>query len=422
MEATVERRALVRWATALPLFWWMAAQGLLQKLMAAAGGPDENIYTRIGVKPIINARGTWTFIGGSLILPDVKTAMEEASRYFVDVIELQRAVGKRLAEISGAESGMVTAGAAAAMAAATAACIAGSDPKSIWQLPDTTGMRNEVVMCGGRMPFDSAIRLSGAKLVMANTPEEVRLAIGPKTAMVYTTEVGERLYQVLEISKTANVPLLLDDAAGIPPFENLRLYAQLGVDLYTFSGGKGLRGPQCAGLLLGRKDLIDAALAHCSPWEGAICRPMKVGKEEIMGMLAAMEVWAKADLKSQLEQWAARVRRIAKFVNTVPGVKSDIFVPQLANRYPTLDVSWDGQAFRFTAADCYRELRNGEPRIEVLIRNNPSLVQGIDWDDSKTLPGENTVRIVSMTLQPGEDLVVGQRLRYVLNEARRRRV
>jgi L-seryl-tRNA(Ser) seleniumtransferase len=161
-------------------------------------------------------------------------------------------------------------------------------------------MKEEVVMLGGRSAFDSAIRLAGGKLVLAHRLEDLESAIHARTAMVYTTWRDDRLQKALEITRKAGIPMLLDDAAGIPPFENLTRYSKLGVDLYCFSGGKGLRGPQCSGILLGRKDLIDAALANNSPWEGAVCRSLKVGKEEIVGILAAVEYWSHADLEAGL--------------------------------------------------------------------------------------------------------------------------
>jgi seryl-tRNA(Sec) selenium transferase len=278
----------IKWVAAAPIFGAIAWQEMSRKLMGAK--PEaENVYQRIGVRPLINARGTWTYLSGSLMLPEVRQAMDAASRQFVDLFELQGAVGKRLAALSGAESGMITSGSAGAMAAATAACMAGTDSQKIWQLPDTSRMRNEVVMLGGRIAFDSAIRLTGAKLVMANHLTDLPSAMNNQTAMVYTTWRDDKLQKALTITKKANVPLLLDDAAGIPPFENLSRYAKLGADLYCFSGGKGMRGPQCSGVLLGRKDLIDAALKNYNPNEGAICRAMKVGKEEIIGMLTAIE-------------------------------------------------------------------------------------------------------------------------------------
>jgi L-seryl-tRNA(Ser) seleniumtransferase len=399
----------------------------VEDLVAGVRGTKGNVYTRIGVRPLINARGTWTYLSGSLELPEVRQAKQEAALHFVDLFELQRGVGKRLAELSGAESGMVTSGAAGAMAAATAACIAGSDPKKIWQLPDTTGLKGEVVMFGGRSAFDSAIRLAGGRLVTTGTHDELGRAINDKTAMVYTTALGERREKAVAITKHAGVPMLLDDAAGIPPIENLSLYARMGIDLYTFSGGKGLAGPQCSGLLLGRKDLIEAALANCCPWEGAVCRAMKVGKEEIMGCLAAVEAWKNKDLNALDKEWTARVNRIARVVETVDGVTTDIGIPQGGNRYPTLTVQWDPTVFAFSITDCVRELSEGEPRIEVLSSNNPSMVPAVHEGDEnggaaggKREPSPDRLRIVPSTLQPGEDVIVGKRLRAILAAARHR--
>lgn len=416
------RRAFMKWMAALPTLAGFAAQDLAAKtLKSAKYSAKQNIYTRIGVTPIINARGTWTYISGSLELPEVRDAKQEAAMHFVDLWELQRAVGKRLAELSGAEGGLVTAGAAAAMATATAACIAGTDSAKIWQLPDTTGMKNEVIMFGGRISFDSGIRASGGKLVVVHTHDELKSAFNEKTAMVYTTARGERLEKAIPITKDAHVPILVDWAAGIPPIENLSLPWKMGADLYTFSGGKGLCGPQCSGLLLGRKDLIEAALAQSCPWEGAVCRPMKVGKEEIMGVLAALEAWKQRDLSELDKEWNKRVKKIAQLVETVPGVTTDIQTPEGGNRYPTLTVKWDEALFKLTVQECAQKLRDGSPRIEVLTANNPSTVPGVHEGDPKMpRPARpDSLRIISMTLQPGEEVLVGRRLRAVLSEARK---
>jgi L-seryl-tRNA(Ser) seleniumtransferase len=303
---------------AAPLLSQIAARGLYAQAASAMGhDPRQNIYTRLGVKTIINCRGTWTYLSGSLEFPEVRQAQVEAAQHFVNMLELQRAVGKRLAELTGAESGIITSGAAGAMAAATAACMAGADDKHIWQLPDTTGLKHEVIMVGGRSAFDSAIRLTGAKLVLTYSPEELVNAINDNTAMIYTTDLGDKLKNVLSIAKDHKVPMLLDDAAGIPPADNAKLYARMGIDMYCFSGGKGLCGPQCSGLLLGRKDLIEAALLNCSPREGAVCRPMKVGKEEIIGCLTALETWLNLDEKKIYAEWNERIDRIRKLVETV---------------------------------------------------------------------------------------------------------
>jgi uncharacterized pyridoxal phosphate-dependent enzyme len=415
MTEFVNRRTMVKWAAALPLLGSIAADSAWAAVTRTGPG---NIYTRLGVRPFINARGTWTYLSGSLELPEVRAAKQEAARHF-DIFELQRAAGKRLAELSGAESGMVTSGAAGAIASATAACMAGTDPAKIWQLPDTTGLKNEVIMFGGRSAFDSAARLTGAKLVVTHTPDELQAAINPSTAMIYTTILGDRLQQAITIAKNAKVPLMLDDAAGIPPIDNLRLYPKMGLDLFCFSGGKGLAGPQCSGLLLGRKDLIDAALVNTSPWEGAVCRAMKVGKEEVMGCLAAVEAWNKMDLNALNREWNLKVKKIAALVETVPGVTTTVTIPKDGNRYPTLTVLWDEQKWNFSVTDCDRQLREGEPRIEVLTASNPSLVSAVsEHHDSKT-PRQNKLQIISMTMQHGEELIVGRRLREILNAARK---
>ena len=192
----------------------------------------------------------------------------------------------------------------------------------------------------------------------------------------------------------------LDDAAGVPPFENLSVYAEMGLDLYCFSGGKGLRCPQSSGVLLGRRDLIEAALAQSTPWEGAVCRPMKVGKEEIIGVLTAIEAWARLDLDELNRDWLAKVETIAEIVESVPAVTTEITIPEGDNRYPTLAVLWDEQAFGLTVADCDRELRAGEPRIEVLTSANPSLVTAVPFEalqETEKTAGtpEDKLRLVS---------------------------
>ena len=418
------RRGFMKLLAASPLLAQIAAQSLYARSATAMGlASAENVYTRLGVKTVINCRGTWTYLSGSLQFPEVRAAQTEASHHFVNMVELQRAAGRKLAELTGAESGLITSGAAGALAASTAACMAGSDGQKIWQLPDTTGMKHEVIMVGGRSAFDSAIRLTGAKLVLVEGPEDIANAITPDTAMIYTTDLGDKLVREVAIAKEHNVPMLLDDAAGIPPADNLKLYAQMKIDLYTFSGGKGLQGPQCSGVLLGRKDLIEAALRNSAPWEGAVCRPMKVGKEEVIGCLTAVETWLKIDPKKIYAEWNARVDRIGKLVETVPGVKTEIYIPDDGNRYPTLKISWDQQAWGFTLAECVQKLRQGDPVIEVLGADNPSLVpavhEGIQKPTSKERKEVDHIELVSMTIQPGEEMIVGQRLRAILGAARK---
>ncbi len=420
------RRGFLRFAAAAPLLSQIAAKNAIASAAAAVGKDMRgNVYTRLGLKTIINCRGTWTYLSGSLEFPEVTVAQREASEHFVNMFELQHAASRRLAELTGAEAGMVTSGAAGAMASATAACMAGRDPKNIWQLPDTTGLKNEVIMMGGRSAFDNAIRLTGAKLVLAHSPEEMANAVTDKTAMVYTTHLDDTLRAELATAKKLNVPMLLDDAAGIPPIENIKLYAQMGIDMYTFSGGKGLRGPQCSGLLLGRKDLIEAAMLNTNPWEGAVCRAMKVGKEEIIGLLTAVETWLKKDLNVLNREWNDRVARIEKLVKTVPGVETEISIPTDGNRYPTLHIFWDEQKWGYTVKDCVQQLRSGDPVIEVAGADNPSIVTAVREGNPKQSTKEmeanqrRKLELVASTIQPSETLIVGQRIRELLSAARK---
>jgi L-seryl-tRNA(Ser) seleniumtransferase len=419
------RRNFVRLAAAVPLLSQIAAKNVFASAANTVGkDPHQNVYSRLGVKTVINCRGTWTYLSGSLEFPEVQAAQREAAEHFVNIFELQHAASQRLAELTGTEAGMVTSGAAGAMASATAACMAGSNPKYIWQLPDTTGLKHEVIMVGGRSAFDSAIRLTGAKLVLVETPQELADAINKDTAMIYTTHLGDDLEKENAVAKKYQIPMLLDDAAGIPPIDNIKLYAKLGLDMYAFSGGKGLRGPQCSGLLLGRKDLIDAAMLNTSPWEGAVCRAMKVGKEEIIGILTAVETWLKTDLIKLNKEWSVRVERIATLVKTVPDVETDISTPTDGNRYPTLHISWDEEKWGYTVKDCVQALRAGDPVIEVAGADNPSIVPAVREGNVK--PGRKEPRrrdkleLVSSTIRPSEVLIVGQRIREILSAARKK--
>lgn len=420
------RRSFMKMLAASPLLAQITAKDLSAKSLAAVGlAPKENVYSRIGVRTVINCRGTWTYLSGSLEFPEVRQAQIEAANHFVNMVELQQGVGRKLAELTGAESGMITSGAAGAMATSTAACMAGTDGAKIWQLPDTTGMKHEVIMVGGRSAFDSAIRLTGAKLVLVASPDEIVNAINDNTAMIYTNDLGDKLVKEVAISKDKKVPMLLDDAAGIPPAQNLKLYAQMKIDLYTFSGGKGLRGPQCSGVLLGRKDLIEAGLRNSAPWEGAVCRPMKVGKEEIIGCLTAVETWLNVDEKKLYAEWNARIDKVAKLVETVPGVRTDVYVPDDGNRYPTLRIYWDQEGWGYTIDDCVHALRANDPVIEVLGADNPSLVpavhEGIQKPTRKApRPKVDHIELVSMTMQDGEEMIVGKVLRELLSAAQKK--
>ena len=379
---------------------------------------DDNIYSNLGVRTIINGRGTWTYLSGALINPEVKQAMEYASLCTVDVLELQRAVGKRIAKLAGAEAAMVTCGAAAAIAAGTAGCMAGTDPDRIYQLPDTTGMKNEVIL-GRRSVWDISIRLTGARLVVAETIERLHTAINENTAMVYWS--GGVKYSAEDAStvcKRAGVPLFVDVASSIPcrdPVDALTKYAKI-ADLYTFSGGKGLCGPQTSGMLIGRTDLVEAALANSSPWEGAICRPMKVGKEEIVGALVAVEEIINRDHERDWLKWEEMSQRIAEMINGIANVKAVVGLPPGNYAVPHCIIEWNEKDLDLSTMECLKELGDGDPSIEVHSEYNPSMVRArlLIEQNKKRVPykaeGIGWIAVCPVMLKPGEETIVGKRI------------
>ena len=262
---------------------------------------DQNIYQAIGVEPIINCRGTFTIIGGSVELPEVVAAMEAASGYFVQYDELAEAVGQRLAEITGADWGLIPAGCAAGLKHITAACVTGGNPEKLIRIPDLTGLDKTQVIIPrySRNAYDHALRSIGVEIVMVETREELERAINPRTAMIYiTTGAGSATDQPLSLEVIADVarphkiPILADSAAENLTIPNVHL--QRGATVVAYSGGKALCGPQCAGLVLGDKALLQSAWQFSSPHHGP-GRDDKIGKEEIMGMLAAVEAWVRRD-------------------------------------------------------------------------------------------------------------------------------
>lgn len=377
-----------------------------QRALASTG----DIYRRLGVPRIINAMGFHTHLSGSLMPPEVIQAMEEASHHFVRIDDLQRKVGERLAELTGAEAALVTAGAAAAITLGTAACMTGKDPEKIKRLPDTTGMKNEVIIQKAhRNPYDHAVRATGARLIEVETVEQYRAAFNDKTAMVYHLvadrhfdfpEGGRiKLPDALAIAKEHGVPYLVDAAAEVPPVTNLTYFTRLGVDLVCFSGGKGLMGPQCSGMLLGRRDLVEAAYLNGSPHSDSIGRAAKVGKEEIVGLLAAVERFVRLDHRKMDEQWTARLHSIQTILKDLHPVEARLLAEDIEPPHvPRLVVTWDEKAVGLTVEDVVKRLIAGEPPIYV----NQSASRLI---------------IVSATLQPGDEEIVGRRLREILTAA-----
>ena len=278
----------------------------------------------LGVRSFINAAGTFTALTGSLMRPEVVAAIQVASRKYVKLDDLHRAVGKRIAELLDCEAALVTAGCASALSLSTAACVAGSDPEKIRRIPDTHGLKNEVlVQKTHRVGYDHAIRNAGVRMIEVETREELEDTINERTAMMFFLNFADPQGSIhheefVAIGKKHNIPTLIDAAADVPPVENLWKYTKMGFDLVAFSGGKGLRGPQSSGLLLGRKDLIEAARLNNSPNGDTLCRTNKVNKEEIVGMLVALETYLHEDHAAIWKEWEARCQRIVQALSRLP--------------------------------------------------------------------------------------------------------
>lgn len=347
------------------------ANAASKKVESVKTAPSADVYTRIGVKPIINGVGTVTVLGGSLMPAEVVQAMNDASKHFVSVPELQKKVGARIAELLKVPAAMVTCGAASAIAVGTAACMSRGDRKTLGQMPDVAeGGRFEVIQQKShRSGYEHQMRIQGAKVVTVETVEELERAISPKTAMMFFLNKHDPEGKIkwqdwVAIGKKHNVPTFNDAAADVPPKENLWKYVQGGFDLVTFSGGKGLLGPQASGLLLGRQDLIESAREAISP-AGGVGRGMKVGKEEMMGVLAALELFLKTDHDAEFRELDKRVSEMTASLSKVKGLNLSREVPVLANVVPHLRVKWDEAGLKLTSAQVVSQLRDGDPAIHV---------------------------------------------------------
>jgi L-seryl-tRNA(Ser) seleniumtransferase len=374
-------------------------------LLGAQPSPARDYWQELGIRPFLNAAGTFTTLTASLMPPQVMEAMNYASRHFVHLPELQEAAGRRIAQLIGCEAAMVTSGAASALTCATAACITGKDPKKILALPDTTGLRNEVlIQRSHRYAYDHAVRAAGVHFVEVETADQLTRAAGPRTAMLLffndANARGQiRDQQFAELGRKLAVPTLNDAAADVPPVENLSKYTRMGFDLVAFSGGKGLRGPQSAGLLLGRRDLIEAARLNTSPYSDTLARGQKVNKEEILGMLAAVELYLKTDHAAEWQEWERRAKVIRDAVAQLPSVQCEVKVPEIANHTPHLYFTWDPSRVKLTYAAAARQLLEGTPSIETTPGNKDALVMTV-W-----------------MLAAGEAEIVARRLHEVLTAA-----
>jgi L-seryl-tRNA(Ser) seleniumtransferase len=396
------RRRFLETVSALPFVGGLVGSMPVEAAAQSRRG-GRDYFRELGVRPFINASGTYTAMTASLMPREVMDAINYASEHYVMLDELHDKVGERIAALLSCEAAMVTAGAASALTLGTAAVLTGTDRQKVVELPNLANMKSEVlIQKSHRFGYDHAVRNCGVKLVEVETREELERAVNARTAMMLfynnNNPVGQiRDEEFVQLGKKHGIPTFNDCAADVPPVENLWKYTKMGFDLVTFSGGKGIRGPQSAGLLLGSKALIAAARLNGPPNSDSIGRGMKVNKEEMLGMLAAVDLYVKRDHPREMRDFEKRAETLQKAASAVSGVTAEVFVPEVANHVPHVRVTWDAAARGLKAADVVRAMKDGEPSIA--IRNEgDALVIGV-W-----------------MMRSGEDAIVARRLRQILEK------
>jgi D-glucosaminate-6-phosphate ammonia-lyase len=401
------RRRFIQTMSSLPL-----AGSVVAATETATSG-ERDYFKELGVRPFINAAGTYTALTATLMQPEVVAAINYASKMFVPLNELHDAVGKRIAELVGSEGAMVTSGAFAALTLGTAACLTGKNPDWIKRIPDLSGteMKSEVIIQKShRYGYDHGVRNCGVKMIEVETAEELERAVSERTATLHFFCDAEpkgkiKAEQWAALGKKHNIPTFADAADVLPPTEHLTKYLKLGFDLVTFSGGKGLRGPQSTGLLLGKKHLIEAARMNASPNGDTIGRGLKVNKEEMLGLMVAVELYLKRDAKAEWNEWARRANVVAESVKDVATVKTEIYVPPIANHVPTVRIKWDKATLNLTAEAVRKQLREGTPAIELVPASSP------------VTAATQEVNVGIWQMQSGEVDIVAKRLKEVLRKA-----
>ena len=331
----------------------------------------RSYFADLGVKPFINAIGPYSSLGGSQMWPEVIEAMDYAIKNKARMTDLHDAVGKRIAELTGAQSAMVSSGATGAIILGTAACMTMGDEEKMQRLPHTADMPNEVIMLKSqRYLYDRSIRAPGAKLVEVETEADIRAAVSDKTAMMFyllnrpeNTKIEVADY--IALANEYDIPIFCDAATTVPPVGNILQTVAAGFDLVCYSGGKGLRGPYSAGLLLGREDLIRFSRMHGSPNHRAYGRSMKVAPEEYLGMMVAVETSLKFDEEAEYQRQLTIVNAMGRELLRVAGVVVETSVPGAEAREPYIEVRWDAGVYDISPADIKQALRDGEPSIEV---------------------------------------------------------
>jgi uncharacterized pyridoxal phosphate-dependent enzyme len=409
----MKRREVIKNLSILPVAGVAIGSALpLESLIAATAvsqTPKRDFFKELGVKPVINAGATMTFLSGSLMMPEVLEAINSTAHDFANMYELQDKAGAKIAEMLKCEAAMVTSGAACALVLGTAAAITGMDMEKIEQLPNLPGPCREVIIQKShRYVFDQSVRSTGVKLVEVDGPIQMEKAINENTVMALFFNGAFSWYGVpdsisheefVAIAKKHNVPTFIDAAADVPPVENLFKFQKIGFDMITFSGGKMIRGPQSAGLLFGRKDLIEAAKLNNSPHECPIGRPMKVNKEEIFGMYAALKSYIERDHAKEWQEWLDRIQQITLRLKNIPTIKCETEINTgPANAFPSMQIFWDQAKLKISPKEVTKALEAG----------TPSIVSG---------GGDKFLGIGVVLLKPEQVDIVAQRVKEILEQA-----
>ena len=401
------RRDLIKYLSVTPLAGGIVGNGFPFQSARASPPAKRDLFKELGVRTFINAAGTLTYMTGCLMHDYVMEAINNSSQEFCILDELQDKVGERIAKMVHAEAATVTAGCYSAMVLGMAGVLTGMDQKKVGQLPylEGTGMKSEVIVQKAHnVGYVHALTNTGVSIVPVETRENTENAINEKTAMMWFLNYNAPLGKIqdlewVEIAKKYKIPSMIDIAADVPPVENLWKYNDMGFDLVCVSGGKAIRGPQSAGILMGRKDLIAAARLSAPPRGNNIGRGMKVNKEEILGLYVALEKYINRDHEKEWKMWEDRVSVINNAVNNINGVSTVIIIPPIANHNPALNISWDSNKINISRNTLQENLRNGHPSIEVMDGEN------------------NSIRITVFMLKPGQDKIVARRVREELSKA-----
>lgn len=404
----MQRRALLKFFSLFP----MAGSAALVPWASATATPTppsvkRNLFKELGVRTFINAAGTFTAMTGSLMHDYVVDAIQRGATEFCFLDELQDKVGEKIAALVHSESAVVTSGAFSGMTLGLAGILTGTDQRKVEQLPhlDGTGMKSEVIIQKAHdIVYNHALKNTGCKIIYVETAAETERAINEKTALLHFLNIEADKGKIqheewVAIGRRHNIPASIDIAADVPPVSNLWKFNDMGFSFVVISGGKAMRGPQSAGLLMGKKEIITAARMHMPPRGFNIGRGFKVNKEEILGMYVALEKYIQQDHDKEWKTWEAETAQIVNAVKPVRGVTTSITVPTLGNVTPTLQITWDAAKIKLTGKELQEKLRTGNPSIEI---------GGVK---------DNSITVTVWMLKPGQSVIVAGRIKEELMKA-----